>query len=141
MVCEPSCQSELVKRLHTWVSQEEPAAKPTSIGYGHRYWFRVDVECFHEFDIWLQDQEGIMICRGLHFHGSNGSVVVGEWRLDAKVQNHNLPSPMILHNVKFAGRSAVVVDHVPSVAAIRIEGILEWWLGPKGWEIMQVPST
>ncbi|KXS93337.1 hypothetical protein AC579_2863 [Pseudocercospora musae] len=143
VVCQTSRSHEKVHPLprpHAWLNQEVPI-RPTSVGHGRYYWFKVDVQCFDEFDLWLEARCGITTCRGIRFRRARSSVVMGEWRLDVEVQTHSLPSAVTICNVKVAGRNFVTMNVGPENTAIHITGVLEWWIGPKGWEVIPGPNN
>lgn len=121
-----------------WMADDGPHSFPTSsIGHGYKYRARVEVESFRSMEMCCEDSDGQTTCLGMRFYGGQPSVTIGEWRWDKDIRAERLPTATTVYNERRNGRGLVTVTGTASRGSIEIAGILEWWIGPWGSEVVQ----
>lgn len=136
VICQPTTSDDYKAALDLSAIVESSTSIPKAVGYGHRYFGRVNVPLFSKFDICL-DERDVPFCLGIRFYGNGGPTIIGQWRLDKAIVSGHLPTTISLSNFIYHRRSLVAITCISQAAdSVSLAGILDWWTGPRGSEIV-----
>ena len=141
IVCEPVSGSVLHNTDTTW-NEEGAASLPPTENWRDHYVTRLDVTPFPTFEACIDNTQGhnhasdLKPCLGLNFKDD----VLVQWRFDREIILCDCLS-YILCNGKFGEVPSVFLKERASDGStmserfeglVPLEGILEWWTGPRG---------
>ncbi|KAF2158348.1 hypothetical protein M409DRAFT_61736 [Zasmidium cellare ATCC 36951] len=136
-VCQQIHRDSSRTAMNLWNIVESPTSIPKAVGHGHRYFGRVNASLFSSFSICVEEGD-VSSCLGIRFHGNIEPTVIGQWRLDRAMISGDLPTTIGLCNNMHYGKSFVAITRISQASeSISLAGILEWWIGPKGSEIVR----
>ena len=140
-MCQKSTKPRPSVETGGFLDEDFPLSKPSGIlGHSHRYIKSINVRSFWSFEACIDGSDSNERCLGLQFHGPNGDFILGEWRLDKKIEREKLPTATVLVNRRQSDRSFVCTRSAEDDAeSIKIEGVLEWWIGLRGSEVISCP--